>query len=206
MKNTILKARPGFSLLEILIVVMIATSIVLVVSNLNGNVSLLNGLVSSELQSKSDVNQTMQIITAEIQSAAPSANGSYPIDAASTSSFAFYADINRDGGVEHIRYFIASSSIYKGVIEPTGTPATYPTSTELVTDIIDKVVIPSSTPLFSYYDASYTGTQSPMSSPVIIQNIRLVQVAFLLQPSQTSTAVMPQAFSSLIDIRNLRSN
>lgn len=203
----LLKDRSGFSLIEILIVIVLASSIVLVVSNLSGNISLLNGLVGQQLQSKSDVSQTLQLVTEEIQSAAPSANGAYPIDSASTSSFAFYDDINHDGTIEHVRYFVSSSSLYKGVIEPTGTPATYPTSTETLTDIIDNVTIPTSTPLFSYYDANYTGTQSPMTTPIILANVRLVQMSFEVSSTQAGqSAELPQIFSTLADIRNLRSN
>ena len=198
--------RNGFTLIEVLIVVMIATSIVLVISNLSSNVSLLNGLVSTQLQSKSDVSQTVQLVTEEIQSAEPSANGSYPIVQAGTSSFAFYDDIDRNGTADYVDYYISSSSIYKGVIAPTGTPATYPTSSETVTDIVDNVIIPSSTPLFEYYDASYTGTQSPMSQPVVVSNVRLVQVSFEVNANQPGQSSLPQIFSALIDIRNLRSN
>ncbi len=196
--------KNGFSLIEILIVVAIASSIVLVVSNLSGNVSILNSLVSQELQSKSDINQTLQIVTTEIRSAGPSASGAYAISAAATSSFVFYSDTNGDGIAERVRYFLASSSIYRGVIQPTGTPATYPTSSEVTTSMVDNVIIPSSTVLLSYYDTSYTGTQPAMTSTADVASIRLVRVSFYsdVKPQQSPG---PQYFSVLVDIRNLRS-
>ena len=86
--------------------------------------------MSQELQSKSDIKQTLQIVTTEIRSASASANGAYAIDSAGTSSFAFYTNLHENGIMEHVRYFFASSTIYKGVIQPTGTPASYPTSSE----------------------------------------------------------------------------
>lgn len=202
-----MKRRNGFSLIEVLIVVVIAAALVVVVSNFSTNTSSLNGLITDELQAKSDISQTLEIMTGEIQSAQTSADGAYPIDFASTSSLAFYDDINNNGTIEHIRYFLSSSTIYRGVINPTGTPATYPTSTEIVTDEIDNVSVTTSTPLFSYYGASYTGTQSPLSSPIAVSSIRLVQVAFTSEinknPSQPS---VPEYFSTFVDIRNLDSN
>ena len=197
--------RQGFSLVEILIVSAIAMSIVIVVSNLSGNISLLNGLVSQELQSKSDTSQTLQIVTTDIRSASPSANGAYAIHAAATGSFTFYTDQNGDGRADRVRYFLSSSSIYRGAISPTGTPATYPTSTEVLTDMIDNVTVPTSTTLFKYYDASYTGTQPAMTSTVDVTNIRLVGMSFYsdAQPKQSPG---PQYFSVMVDIRNLRSN
>jgi prepilin-type N-terminal cleavage/methylation domain-containing protein len=195
----------GFSLIEILIVVAIASGIILVVSNLSGNVSVLNTLVSQELQSKSDINQTLQTMTTAIRSAEPSANGAYPINSATTSSFAFYSDIAKTGSAQYVKFFLSSSSIYRGVIAATGTPPSYPTATEVVTDMVDNVIIPSSTSLFSYYNSSYTGTQSAMTSTVDVSPIRLVEISFYseVQPTQSS---LPQYFSTLIDIRNLRSN
>ncbi len=197
--------RSGFSLIEVLVVVAIGASIVIVVSNLSSNVSLLNVLVSQELQTKSDINQTLQIVTTDIRSAGPSANGAYPIDSAGTSSFAFYSDVDKNGLPEHIRYFLSSSTIWRGVITPTGTPFSYPTSSETLTDMIDNVTVAPSSTLFNYYDANYTGTQPAMTSTVDVSPIRLVGINFTadVQPQQSPG---PQYFSTLIDIRNLRSN
>jgi len=200
------KMNEGFSLVEIIIVVSIAASIVLVVSNLSGNISGLNSLVSSQLQSKSDINQTLQIMTTEIRSAGPAQNGAYPIDVAGTSTFSFYSDIDKDGKLEHVRYFLATSSIDKGVIRAIGTPATYPTATEVITDVIDNLILnQTSTPLFTYYDDTYTGTQNAMTQPVDISKIRLVAVSFYsdVQPKQAPAA---EYFSTVVDIRNLRDN
>jgi len=197
--------RRGFSLIEIIIVVAIATSIVVVVSNFSGNISLLNNLVSQQLQSKSNIDQTLQIITSDIRSAGPSANGAYAINSATTSSLIFYADNNKSGTIKRMRYFLASSSIYRGVIEPTGTPATYSTSSETITDMIDNVIVPTSTLFFRYYDDSYTGTQAAMTSTADVSGIRLVKISFFsdIKPKQSPGA---QYFSQFIDIRNLRSN
>jgi len=202
------RAQQGFSLLEVVVVVAIAVTVVLVVGNFSNNVTGLDTLVTSELQSKSDVNESVAVMAREIQSAAVSASGAYPIDSASTSSFAFYSDIYQTGSPVHVRYFFASSTIFRGVIRPTGTPATYPTSSEVLTDVADNVIVASSTPLFSYYGSSYTGSQSALTYPLSLSSIRLVGVSFEVQSNTTSTTNRSpiQYFSDLIDIRNLDSN
>ena len=125
---------------------------------------------------------------------------------AGTTTFAFYSDINQNGTPDHVRYFYVSSSIYKGVIAPTGTPATYPTSSEVVADLIDGVVKPaSSTAIFTYYDSSYTGTQAALMQPVTVSSIRLVGIGFTVNTNASRTSA-PQTFSTLVDIRNLKSN
>ena len=198
--------RRGFSLIEILIVVVIGFSIVLVVSQFSNNINILNGLVNVGLQSKSDISQTLQIMTTEIRSATMAQNGAYAIDTATTSSFGFYSDINKNGTVEHVRYFLASSSLWKGVVIPTGTPAQYVTSSEVLTDVADGVMVGSSTPLFQYYDASYTGTQAPLAQPVTVSSIRLVGIAFSVTTKASSSPSSTTAYQTLVDIRNLRSN
>ena len=92
------------------------------------------------------------------------------------------------------------------MIQPTGTPASYPTSSAIITDVIDNVLSPTtSTPLFTYFDTNYSGSQSGLSSPITVSAIRLVDIIFRadVQPKQ---APGPDYFSMLVDIRNLRSN
>ncbi len=201
-------SRAGFSLIEVLVVVAIASAVVIVVGNFSNNITGLDTLVSGQLQSKSDVTQSLQIMTEAIQSAESSANGAYAIGSVGTSSFGFYTDINKNGTADYVTYFYSTSTIYQEVIAPTGTPATYPTSSGVITDLIDHVIIPTSTSLFSYYDSSYTGTQSPMTYPIAISNIRLVDVSFEVQLNQTSTIKKSPilTFSTLVDLRNLDSN
>jgi prepilin-type N-terminal cleavage/methylation domain-containing protein len=200
--------RSGFSLVEVLVVVAIAAGIVLVVSNFGNNITGLDTLVSSELQAKSNVNQSLQVMIEAIQSAENSANGGYPISSANTSSFAFYEDYYKSGSADFLDYYYSSSTIYQELIAPTGTPATYPTSSAITTSFISNVIIPSSTPLFSYYGSSYAGSGAPLSSPITIDNVRLVDIAFEVQVNQTSTVKRSplQYFSTLVDIRNLDSN
>lgn len=200
--------KKGFSLIEVLVVVAIAASVVAVVGNVGTNVNSLNGLISDNLQSKSDVAQVLQIMTSEIRSAIPSAAGAYPIVSAGTSSFSFYDSINNNGIADYVYYYLASSTIYRAVIAPTGTPATYPTSSQVLYGMISNVSLVSSTPLFTYYDASYTGdADQSLSVPIDTASVRLVQITFSsateANPSQPST---PQYFSTLVDLRNLDSN
>ncbi len=208
MKKILKKQRQGFSLLEVLIVVFIAAAIVVVVSNFGTNIASVNGLVTNELKSKSNIAQTLEIMTDEIRGAEPSADGAYPVVTAASSSFTFYASIHQDGVIDQVTYYLASSTIWRVLIAPTGTPAFYPTSSQVVNDLIDNVsLVSSSTPLFSYYGLFYTGTGQAIASPVPVASVRLIDISFSSQvnanPSQPSS---PQFFSTFVDMRNLNSN
>jgi len=208
MKKKFSNRRGGFSLIEVLIVIVIAASVVIVVSNFGTNISGLNGLITNELRSKADISQTLSIMANEIRSAEPSAAGAYPIYAAASSSFTFYTSAHQDGVIDQITYYLASSTLWRAFIAPTGTPATYPTSSQVINDEVDNVsLVSSSTPLFSYYGASYVGSGSPLSSPVAVAAVRLVGITFSSQVNKNpNQPASPQYFSTIIDIRNLDSN
>jgi prepilin-type N-terminal cleavage/methylation domain-containing protein len=204
----ILPKKKGFSLLEILIVMGIAAAVVIVVSNVGTNVGNLNGLISNNLQSKSDIAQTLQIIASEIRGAQPSASGAYPIVSAGTSTFAFYSNIKGTGAVYYVAYTLSSSTIFRTIIAPSGTPATYPTSSQVVSDMVDNISLVASTSLFTYYSASYTGAAGQaVAPPVAVASVRLVRIVFDSATAKNSSQPSPpQYFSTLIAIRNLDSN
>lgn len=208
MKKFLKNQRGGFSLVEVIIVVVIAAAVVVVVSNFSTNIAGINGLINTELKSKSDIEQTLEIMTNEIRGAEPSAAGAYAVNNAASSSFTFYASIHDDGVIDQVTYYLASSTIWRTVIAPTGTPATYVAANQVTTDVIDNVsLISSSTPLFSYYGTAYTGTGGALSPPVAVASVRLVGINFYsetnINPSQPAS---PQYFSELVDLRNLDSN
>jgi len=197
--------RSGFSLVEILIASLIAVSFIFLLLAFQGNLSSLQSFTSQKLQSAQDITQTIQLMTTAIRSAGPSSIGGYPIESASTSSFVFYSDIYKNGLFQRIRYFLGTSTLQEGITEPTGDPFAYVTSTEVVTTQMNDLILATSTPFFTYYDANYTGTQSPMSYPLNISQIRIVQFTFSANVN-SSGSPSPDYFSQMVDIRNLRSN
>lgn len=202
----ILKIRSGFSLVEVLVVIGIGSLLVFVITSFSDNLSVLKNIVGQKLQSRSDVEQTLQIMTTEIRSAGPSSLGAYAIDSASTSSFVFYSDIDKDGLFERVRYFVGTSTVQKGVVKPAGNPLVYATSTETVTTVIDNVTFPSSSqPLFGYYDSSYTGTQPQLPSPIDLTKVRIIQISLYVDIS-TSTAPKSEFFTTTVGMRNLKTN
>ena len=195
--------RNGFSLLEIIFALAIFASISLVVMNFKNNLSVVENLVSQELQSRQDVAQAFQILSTDIRSAGPSSIGAYPIADASTSSFLFYSDADRDGVFERVRYFLATSTIQRGIIKPTGNPLVYASSTETITTSVENVIVGTSTPIFSYYDSAYTGSESALSSPVDLAKIKAVKISVYVDV-KPGTAPRSLFFTQTITIRNLK--
>jgi prepilin-type N-terminal cleavage/methylation domain-containing protein len=196
-------SRSGFTLFEVIIAIALSSIIVLGIGKFSNSISSVGVLINNELQADHDIQLAFRDIVSEIRSMEPSGAGAYPLETATTSSIVFYSDIDQDGIPERVRYTMATSSFQKGVIRPTGNPLTYPTSTEVVTTVAPSIIRSSST--FDYFDSSYTGTQTPLASPVSILAVRVVRVNLVAEVS-TSTAPRPLILSNTITIRNLRSN
>jgi type II secretory pathway pseudopilin PulG len=202
--------REGFTLIEIVLVVAMTAGIVFVVASFRSNLDMMENLLNQKLQSRQDIDQALQIMTTEIRSAGPSSLGAYAIQAAGTSSLVFFSDVDKDGVYERVRYFVATSTgatttINRGIVKPAGNPLVYTTSSETVTTAIVNVIRSTTTPLFSYFDTNYTGFETPLALPVDATLIRLVKVS-LYADINPSTAPIPTLFSTMINIRNLRTN
>ena len=170
-------------------------------SNRTGVVSLTNAQEIQLLQ---------KTMAREIRSMEPGSDGAYPIVAASTSSLTFFANIDSDTGKEKIRYFIGtttatSNTIYRGIIEPTGTPATYPANTEKLKLIITGVRNATSTPMFQYFDSMYAGTSTPMTYPLNLTSIRLIKMTLSIDTDPTKSPVV-RTYTTQVSLRNLKDN
>lgn len=101
-------------------------------------------------------------------------DGAYLITSAATSSATFHADIDKDGGVERVRFYLANGTLYRGITNSGGNPATYTGQTENVETVATDVKNASSAPIFTYLDASGAELAYPIDlSEVVSVGIRL---------------------------------
>lgn len=111
-----------------------------------------------------------------IREAAYSSNGAWPVISMSTSSFAFYADIDSDPFIEQIRFFLQGNSLMRGIIDPSGDPPVY-TNPEQLSHISDYVRnTEQSQLLFKYYDTN-GALMTDMSK---IAEVRFVEVTVVV--------------------------
>lgn len=89
-------------------------------------------------------------------------DGSYPIEAAATSSITFYSDFDKDNSVEKERYVLISGTLYRVVTNSGGSPPTYNGQPMSTSTIATYVTNDASTPLFTYFNA--TGVQLSTTS------------------------------------------
>lgn len=190
-------------MIEVLIAVAISAIIVLAIGKFSDSISGIGRLIGSGLQADQDLAIALQVMESEIRAMGPSAAGAYALSSAGTSTIVFYTDTDQDGVNERVRYTIGTSTLQKGVIEPTGTPATYATSTEVSITAVSTIRPASST--FEYFDGTYTGAEAPLAQPVTASAVRVIRVT-LSADVATSTAPRPVTLTKIITVRSLKNN
>lgn len=196
------KILGGFTLIEILVAITVATGILFVVGTFSINILNFNNVLTPTFQAQQELNLTLQSMALEIQSMSPSSIGSYSISQVGTSTITFFSDIDDDGLFEQIRYFLSGTTLKKGVLKPTGSPLSYVVANEKINDVVHDIYI-SNPVIFSYYDGNYTGSESPLPYPVDISKIRLIGVDLFVKNSNLNS---PISFSLKLMPRNLRGN
>ena len=198
-----MKNQKGMTFLEILVAIGLYAVIILMLGQLIDVFSNLKKLTLESSYPQQDIEYLFQYMITDLRSMGPSSVGSYPIESASSSSLAFYSDTNRDGLMERIRYLIATSTLERGSITPSGNPLVYATSSEIVITIVPHILVGQS--YFEYFDKNYIGTQTPLTSPIDLSKIRTIRTSFTVDTS-TTTAPLPINFSTFITPRNLKSD
>lgn len=197
-----MRRTSGFTLVELVITMTIVIVVGVLFMRLSRDVTDSTLRFSSSLVTQQSVQATLQVMVPEIRSIAQSNDGAYPISAAATSSFEFYSDIDRDGLFDRVRYFLSGTTFKKGVIEPTGSPLTYATSSEVVRDLVYNVL--PTAQIFTYYDSAATSSASA-SLPLPIDPLKVKTVKISLYANQ-GTASKPSivGVETEATVRNLR--
>jgi prepilin-type N-terminal cleavage/methylation domain-containing protein len=191
----------GFTLLEILIATALATAGIILVTYFTLDISRFGTDLGERLETERESELLLRTILTEIRSMGAAANGAYPIAAATETAFTFYSDIDGDGILEQIRYFLDGTTLKQGTTEPSGIPALYPPASEVIREAVHAIV-PGS-PVFTYYPEGEPALTGPLASPVNISAIRLVQLS-LTTDKDPAGPPLPITVSVMAMIRNLR--
>jgi prepilin-type N-terminal cleavage/methylation domain-containing protein len=197
--------KKGFSLAEIIISVAILALVGATVSIFQKDVFSLSTNLQSSLNAQLEARHLIKTIVSELRKTSTSANGTYPIELASSTGITFYTDVGNNGTVDKVRYYLSGKTIKKGVIAPTGNPAVYNAGSEVTTTLLNYVVASSTKPIFQYYTSSYSGTTSPLTIPPDISTIRLVKITVIIDtdPNRSPTPIIA---TSQVNLRNLKDN
>lgn len=200
------KKDQGFTATEFIVAIAIGSIVLFLVSSFARDLIILNSSAQSDMTAVLESRKVLSTMVSELRSIMPSAIGSYPIEAASTSSILFFADVNGDDVADRIRYFFdpVDRSVKRGLVLAAGSPPSYNLTNETISILVSGVLNEASLPLFQYYDGNYTGSSSPLPMPVNLQEIRLVKVN--VRVNRDLNRPDPIVFSSQAALRNLKDN
>jgi prepilin-type N-terminal cleavage/methylation domain-containing protein len=200
-----LRRTKGFTLVELIVSVAILAAISIVLGRFAQDVFSLNDTAQSSLNAELDARSVVSTMVTELRKANESAVGGYPIALASSTGITFYSDVYDTGVQDQVRYFLNGTKLQKGIIVPTGSPLSYNTSSEVISTLISSVIASSTVPIFQYYPETYAGTSSPLTIPVDIPSVRLVEVTVIIHDTSVHAAA-PIVVTSQVMLRNLKDN
>jgi prepilin-type N-terminal cleavage/methylation domain-containing protein len=166
-----------------------------------------NKFVLEEGMASAAASRATNKIVIQLRAVQQADNGDYPIESADDFDLVFYCDVDDDGVVERVHYFLdqANDELKMGVSNPLATnPITYPSSDNTVTVVTSYVVNDASNPIFYYYNDDYPGdtVNNPLSTPANVGDIQMVQVHLYvnINPVHAPDNINIESF---VDLRNL---
>ncbi len=200
-KNSIF-STPGFNILELVITIAVFVLLIIVVGTFTIDVFKTNRELSAFLIQMQDAKRTVSGIANELRTTSISSIGAYALAEAQATSLTFYSNIDSDSLVERLRYFLDGTTLKRGVLKPSGSPLAYNPANEQVSDAVAYV---RNDDIFSYFDENYQGTGSPLTFPVNISTVRLIQIKLSVDRYPD---LPPAAFllTTKVNLRNLKDN
>ncbi len=175
------RTTKGMTLVELLIAIAIMLIVtegfsLLIVKVWDSNKFILEEAMASAAASRA----TNQIII-QLRGIQQAENGDYPIESADDFDLTIYTDVDDDGAVERVHYFLdqPNDQLKRGVTEPTAAvPPTYPAGDQTVIVMANYVVNESDNPIFYYYNGNYPDdiVNNPLATPTGAGLIRLIRV------------------------------
>jgi prepilin-type N-terminal cleavage/methylation domain-containing protein len=164
------RALKGFTLVEMVVVIGILAVVGVALTGMIGYVYRTNAFIFEETSATDSARRGVAYALENIREASYGADGSYPLATAATSTITFYADVDNDGVVEKIHYYLENGTLYRGVTNPAGAPPSYDGQTETSTVVASYVRNDSSTPIFHYYD----DTGAELTAPADVSKVASV--------------------------------
>ena len=177
------KRTKGMTLIEILISITILGMLGAAVLTLQYILGKNQTLVIKNYLTIDQANSYVAEFVREIRGAKSGDNAAYALEVVNDFEIIFYSDIDYDGATEKVRYTYEENLLTKGVIKPTGYPATYPADQEDEKTLSDNIRN-AATPVFYYYNENWPEDQE--NNP-LIQSQRLSEtktVKILLRLNQ----------------------
>ena len=196
----------GFTLIEVMLTTVMLGGVIVLVFGFAQFVSQNFSFSFDQSRAIEDAERTAAYITRGLRQVRQADNGAYGLAQTDDQAITFYADNDGDGQSERVRYFLQGSLMKQGVIQPVGTPATYPTANERVTVVVSDIVNGAS-PVFSYYNQNWPGDtiNNPLVPASRALQTRLVKINLAVKAGNSAQSPTVQVSNGVM-LRALKTN
>lgn len=198
--------KNGFTLIEMIVVIGILS---LIAGGLTTAVvwgMRLWNVTQAHVKAQDEARAAFESITDEIREMQISDNGSYPIDTADSDTLIFYSNIDSDKNREKIKYEFQGDTLYRWYANSdSSTPPQYPAFSDTTKTVVVSHIVNNSVPIFQFYDDTFTGTSAPLSAPIQLNSVRLINIHLFIDYDPGNTPA-PLELSTNVELRNLKDN
>ncbi len=202
---TVRASQKGFTIIEMVVVIGIFGLISV------GLIALVSGvLVQGTRQGTSlaDTDQARRVslrLNQELRNAEYSDSGAYPLNTADNQQIIFFSNVDNDTDIERVRYYVQNGALYRGEVQPSGSPVTYNTANE-VSRVVQNNVANGSNPIFYYYNENYDGTTgNALTQPVNVTQVTFVKLNLTIY-NKASTKNTTYSVTGGSSIRSIKTN
>lgn len=138
-------------------------------------------------------------VVKNIRQAQQADDGSYLLQSGDNFDVVFFANIDGDGMVERVHYYLSGDTFFMGITEPAAAPPyAYPAGDESTTIVSNNVVNSGTEYIFQYYDRN----ADLLAVPVSPASVRMIEVRLLVDVNPF-TSPIPVTVKSRTTLRNL---
>ncbi|KKP33150.1 MAG: hypothetical protein A2312_02970 [Candidatus Staskawiczbacteria bacterium RIFOXYB2_FULL_32_9] len=195
----------GFTIIELMVVIAVISILMILVANLL--VSVLSGS-NQQFLAMTNVDQAVSVstkFTNDLRNATNGVDGSFPLYIADVNQIIFYSNSSGALNANRIRYYLSGTTLYRGVVTPTGSPLTYNLASEVVKPVQTDIANGANS-IFTYFDGDYAGTGSALVQPVNINNIKYIKMNLIILKKSQANSTDTFSVSAGGVIRNLKTN
>lgn len=185
----------AFTLVEILVTMSIFMIIVFMSSNFLTNSFKNSRFISEQDDAVTNARRALDVSKKEIRGANSSEQGDYALATIEDDNFIFYSDVDNDGEMEKIRYYLVGTDLIKQLTEPgPSKDYTLAPSSQTISHFMNN----QEESVFTYYDSNYNETS-------LINEVRLIKINLKINVTPT---ISPNDYYVETDItlRNLKDN
>jgi prepilin-type N-terminal cleavage/methylation domain-containing protein len=200
-----IKNNRGFTLIETVVTIFIFGVLMMGITLLLRNILVTSQTRNAGLGNVEQARRVASTFVNELRNSAYGVNGAYPINQAGDTQIIFFSTAPKnDGTVSRVRYYISGNTLYKGIINPSGSPSGY-SGSETSTTLLSNLSL-GSNPLFYYYDGNYNGTTSALAQQVNINQVKFVKINLIVLKQDVMKGTTTTTVSAGANVRNLKTN